>query len=232
MAVSPLAPLGLSEEYVARVRSDFTHFVTDPAYPCLGARAALRRGGCRVHVYGAMTGSATTRALARDLATFARDASRGAAFVAFAALFVQAAPSDEATFEAQLWSQLSQLATIDPCARWADDVSSEPGDPNFAFSFARRAFFVVGLHPESSRLARRLPWPALVFNPHTQFRRLRAEGRFERLRGAIRARDVALQGDANPSLADAGERSEARQYSGRVAEATWRCPFHRPEPDA
>lgn len=232
MAVSARDPLGLADDYVARVRGDFTRFVTEPTYPCLGARAALRRSGCRVAVYGPMTGAATTAALAHDLAAFAHDASRGAAFVAFAAVFVQAAPSDEAAFESLLWAQLSRLAAVDPSARWADEASPEPDDPHFAFSFARRAFFVIGLHPESSRLARRLAWPALVFNPHTQFRRLRAEGRFERLRGAIRARDVALQGDANPSLADAGERSEARQYSGRAVEPTWRCPFHRSGPDA
>ena len=29
-------------------RADFVRFVSDPDYPCLGARAALRRGGCRV----------------------------------------------------------------------------------------------------------------------------------------------------------------------------------------
>ena len=45
----------------------------------------------------------------------------------------------------------------------------------------------------------------------------------------VRERDIALQGSANPNLADFGERSEARQYSGRVTEPAWRCPFHRKE---
>jgi uncharacterized protein len=49
------------------------------------------------------------------------------------------------------------------------------------------------------------------------------------MRRAIRARDVALQGDINPNLADMGERSEARQYSGRAVDDAWRCPFHRPK---
>jgi len=93
--------------------------------------------------------------------------------------------------------------------------------------FGGRALFVVGMHPASSRLARRFRWPALVFNPRAQFERLRAEGKFERLRTLVRERDVALQGTPNPTLADFGERSEARQYSGRETEPEWRCPFHR-----
>jgi hypothetical protein len=36
-----------------------------------------------------------------------------------------------------------------------------------------------------------------------------------------------LQGSLNPNLADFGEQSEARQYSGRATEADWVCPFHR-----
>jgi len=36
-----------------------------------------------------------------------------------------------------------------------------------------------------------------------------------------------VQGSLNPNLADFGERSEARQYSGREVEEHWRCPFHR-----
>lgn len=90
--------------------------------------------------------------------------------------------------------------------------------------------FVVGLHPASSRLSRRFQWPTLVFNPRSQFERLRETGRFERLRGAVREREIALQGTLNPNLADFGEQSEARQYSGRATEQEWQCPFHRRAP--
>jgi FPC/CPF motif-containing protein YcgG len=211
-------------------RADFSRFVSDPHYPCLGARSALHRDGCRVRVYGPMGLAATTAALAADLAEFA-DFSAGAiaasaAFVSFIALFLDVAFDGESAFESALWRQLTMLDASDPSPAWAAGVSDDPDDPHFAFSFAGRAFFVVGLHPESSRLARRFAWPALVFNPHAQFQRLRAEQRFEGLREAIRVRDVALQGDVNPNLADVGERSEARQYSGRPVEESWRCPFH------
>ncbi|MEJ7811192.1 MAG: guanitoxin biosynthesis heme-dependent pre-guanitoxin N-hydroxylase GntA [Gemmatimonadaceae bacterium] len=118
----------------------------------------------------------------------------------------------------------------EPAARWDPAVSADPADPHFAFSFAGCAMFVIGLHPGSSRLARRFRWPALVFSPRAQFERLRAEGRFERLRAAVREREIVLQGSLNPNLADFGDRSEARQYSGRETEPEWHCPFHRRGP--
>ena len=135
---------------------------------------------------------------------------------------------NEAEFERQLWIQLQGLHDRDdPSSLWDPAVSDDPGDPRFSFSFAGTALFVIGLHPESSRIARRFAWPALVFNPHAQFERLRREGRFDHLRDRIRARDEALQGHLNPNLADFGEQSEARQYSGRdTTKDAWRCPFH------
>jgi FPC/CPF motif-containing protein YcgG len=146
---------------------------------------------------------------------------------AFVAVFPENPPLTELAFEERLWAELRHLHDCDPVSEWDPAVSSNPDDPRFAYSFAGRAMFVVGLHSTSSRLARRFPWPALVFNPRAQFERLRAEGRFERLRQAVRERDLALQGSLNPNLADFGESSEARQYSGRATEAEWRCPFHR-----
>ena len=47
----------------------------------------------------------------------------------------------------------------------------------------------------------------------------------EKMQAAIRARDVKLQGDINPNLADFGEATEARQYSGRAVEPDWTPPI-------
>jgi FPC/CPF motif-containing protein YcgG len=64
----------------------------------------------------------------------------------------------------------------------------------------------------------------LAFNSHDQFERLRATGQFERMQDVIRERDTQLEGDVNPNLANFGEHTEARQYSGRAVEPDWRCP--------
>src|SRR5262249_58806187 len=127
--------------------------------------------------------------------------------------------------ERLFWEQVSCLAERDEAA-WDADVSSDPEDPQFSFSFGGRAFFLVGLHPGSSRWARRFAWPTIVFNAHHQFEHLRATGRYAGLQTAIRGRDVALQGSPNPNLAAFGTASEARQYAGRAVEPDWRCPFH------
>ena len=48
---------------------------------------------------------------------------------------------------------------------------------------------------------------------------------WEKLKEATRHRDEALQGDINPVLADFGEETEAKQYSGRLVEPDWHPPF-------
>ena len=217
-----------------RIREAFGEFVGDARFPCLAAKTTLRTGDEHLRVYGVLGSVQVSDALATDLAMFAREASSGRSrLTAFVAIFTGRPPASERAFERRLWTQLQLLhERDDPAAGWDPAVSADPRDPRFSFSFAGTALFVVGLHPRSSRLARRFRWPALVFNPHAQFERLRREGRFERLRDRIRARDIALQGSINPSLSDFGERSEAEQYSGRdTTGSAWRCPFHRRTPE-
>ena len=91
-----------------------------------------------------------------------------------------------------------------------------------------KGFFVIGMHPGASRLARRFQCPVLVFNLHSQFEQLRADGRYDKLRSTIVARDIAFSGSGNPMLATYGQRSEARQYSGRRVDDDWVCPFASP----
>lgn len=217
-----------------RIRGAFDAFVGRPRYPCLAAKGLAKRDDYALQVCGRLGSTEATRALAAGLGPFARAAKAGgnAPFTAFVAVFARRPSVTEAEFERRLWVQLQALHDgDDPSAAWDPAASDDPDDPRFSFSFAGTALFVIGLHPESSRIARRFAWPALVFNPHAQFERLRDEGRFDRLRDRIRARDVALQGHVNPNLADFGERSEARQYSGRDSTKDgWRCPFHPRKP--
>jgi FPC/CPF motif-containing protein YcgG len=214
-----------------RIRTAFNAFVADARYPCLAAKGLASRDDYHLGVYSALGSAAATRELAPGLGAFARranDAGLDDPLTAFVAVFDGSPRGSERAFERRLWIQLQRLhGRDDPGCRWDPAVSDDPGDPRFSFSFAGCAFFVIGLHPDSSRIARRFGWPALVFNPHEQFERLRHQGHYDRLRDQIRERDAALQGTINPNLADFGERSEARQYSGRdTTRSTWRCPFH------
>ena len=136
----------------------------------------------------------------------------------FVALFDGPVDTGEQRFEALLWSQLQRLHELDAgrgCC-WASDVSSNPADPRFSLSLAGHPFFVIGLHAGASRAARRLPSPALVFNSHRQFDRLRADGRYAKMQAATRERDVALQGSARPS----GLRGQPRDGTGAMGYRT------------
>jgi FPC/CPF motif-containing protein YcgG len=220
---------GALDETTAAIAAEFGAFVNDERFPCLAAKGVVHRGDHTLYAYDVLGSSAATVELARDLAEFVRNSpADGSGLRAFVAVFRRPAPVDEGTFERRLWRQLRRLNALDdPDAGWDRSVGDDPEDSRFSFSFGGRALFVVGMHPGSSRLSRRFRWPTLVFNPRAQFERMRAEGTFERLRTLVRDRDVALQGAINPNLADFGEQSEARQYSGRVTEPQWQCPFHR-----
>ena len=219
---------------VTAMHGAFRAFVLNPQYTCVGAKSAVHGGSYRLGVYAELGSASATEALARDLAAFARQADDlDAAFATFVAVFERPQDTDEESFERALWAQLQRLHEAD-AAPWDPAVSSDPEDPHFSFSFAGTAFFIVGLHPGSSRLTRKFPWPALVFNPHVQFERLREAGKYARMQEVIRSKEVALQGDINPVLEEFGSDSEARQYSGRPVEADWHPPFqvHEGEPGA
>jgi FPC/CPF motif-containing protein YcgG len=148
-------------------------------------------------------------------------------FQSFVVVFEQPVSVSEDQFEAALWSRVQSLTDKDAWHGQDYDtrVSADPDSPHFSLSFGGEAFFVVGLHPTASRPARRFERPALVFNLHDQFERLRSENRYEPLRKSILERDVAMAGSLNPMLARHGEISEARQYSGRAVDEDWNCPF-------
>jgi len=201
-------------------------------WPCVGSKAALAKDAIEPHVYGRMGDRANDAPLLDALDAFARMVEQqpqdSTTVHSFAALFQGPEDTDEARFEAMLWSQLQRLHDLDVKrgTRWALDVSRDPNDPHFSLSIAGHAFFVIGLHPGASRIARQFAVPALVFNSHQQFEKLRADGRYQKMQAATRERDIALQGSINPNLADFGAAAETRQYSGRKTEAGWSCPFH------
>jgi FPC/CPF motif-containing protein YcgG len=192
----------------------------------MGAKAAVAQDAIEFFEAGDLRDPRCDEALLARLQLFAARAQPDALFVSFVALVPATPKLDEEEFEAALWQRLQSLHELDARNfRWDASVSSEPGSPEFSMSFGGRAYYVVGLHPGSSRRARRFDSAALVFNLHSQFETLRADGRYEKMRAAITERDIAYSGSRNPMLKRHGEDSEARQYSGRVVGAEWQCPF-------
>ena len=204
----------------------FREFIEDPAHPCAMAKSVLRNDAIAFRHYERLGSVGSAMATCHGLYDSLRTA-HGDDYWSHVALFPSEVVADEQDFEARLWTHLQRMHDYDASLHdWDRAVSADPEDARFSFSIGGRAWYVIGLHPQASRRARRLDTVALVFNPHRQFDDLRARGKFATVRDLIRQRDKRLQGSINPMLADHGESSEARQYSGRAVPAGWKCPFH------
>jgi FPC/CPF motif-containing protein YcgG len=209
------------------VYTNFRAHISNEDFSCVGAKAAFNGKIFRLGFYHKMNAPETNAVLAHDLRLFAEEQKKSSTnYASFAAIFDAPSFENENAWESSLWAQIENLHKLDNNSIWDSSVSSDPEDANFSFSFAETGFFIVGLHPQSSRLARRFSHPTMVFNPHAQFERLRELEQYERLQKTIRARELKLQGSLNPNLSDFGTKSEARQYSGRAVEEHWKCPFH------
>lgn len=202
--------------------------IAQAGFPCVGAKAALAKGtlevlGCN-RIDSAWDDLRIHDGLLHFAAAYRREPTL---FRSFAVVFDGPDDLDEATFETLLWQRAQSLSDKDVWRGQTYDtsVSTDPDSPHFSMSFGGEAFFIVGLHPQASRPARRFARPAMIFNLHDQFEVLRAQGRYEGLREKILVRDETLAGSRNPMLARHGEISEARQYSGRAVGAEWKCPF-------
>lgn len=204
-----------------------SEFVAHKSFPCVGAKSALNKSRLRFVQAGSLGSAAAAERLVSRLYDFAEEFSEpGTVPVSLVATF-EPCTTNEVGFEELLWKQLGAMHEYDLARgfQWDPTVSSNTERHEFSFSIGGRAYFVVGLHPGASRLARRTPVPCLVFNFHQQFETLKASGKYQTMQVAIRARDIALQGDVNPVLSRFGESSEARQYSGRAVDQSWTCPF-------
>jgi uncharacterized protein len=228
--VAPLDPSETPEPVAEFVHDSFRALILNPRFTCVAAKSAFNKDNYRFSTYQHdLASSEATTLLARDLYLFVNDQERlkEGGFSTFVAAFTGPAGLSETNFETLLWQQLQALHDHDAdISDWDSTVSPDPASPHFEWSFGGRAFFVVGLHPASSRFTRRFPFPTLVFNAHFQFEQLRTAGKYERMQQVMRSRDTSLQGNINPNLADFGDASDARQYSGRAVEEGWQCPFH------
>lgn len=216
-----------SAEFDAELRA----FIAQAHFPCVGAKSASATGGLHTFVAHDIALGRDDAAVHRKLeACAAADDLPQGQLRSFAVIFRENKWLSELQFEQALWQRLQMLAVLDTRQGWPYDavVSPDPDDAEFSVSFAGQAFFIVGLHPVASRPSRKFAYPTMIFNRHAQFIALREQGLYEKMRRQILKRDIDLAGTANPMLADHGEYSAARQYSGRAVSEPWACPFRDP----
>lgn len=213
--------------------SSFNDKIRTAEFPCVGAKSALAVGSLDYFVARRIDQAVDDLPLYTAITGFGRKLDFNTPHVqSFAAIFECPDKMDEKQFEDSLWNRLQALHNIDAARGepWALNLSQDPDSPHFSLSLEGTGYFVIGLHPFASRSARRFPHPILVFNSHEQFENLRIDGRFDKMKNIIRKRDIALDGSINPMVSDFGDSAETRQYSGRVVDEDWECPFEAQEP--
>ncbi len=228
--ISPIAsfrePTDLQDKAESFV-SELSWRVTQKNYPCVAAIQSYFRNEYQVGFYGAFGSGNNWRSLRQDLLLFLkRQKETNSKYLSFWAVFEPELFS-ESEYEKALWRELSFLTSEeDRGSDWPNAEVSNPNSPNFRFALGSSEFFVVGMHSQSSRLARRWSTPALIFNVFSQFETLKSENKYDSMVTTNRARDVSFQGSANPMVEQHGEQWESIQFSGRNNESSWQCPFH------
>ncbi|PNW27493.1 guanitoxin biosynthesis heme-dependent pre-guanitoxin N-hydroxylase GntA [Formosa algae] len=211
----------------AAIDKAYKKFILKQKHPCVMAKSVFMMNDYHLHTYKSMSEDESIKRILNDLDSFINQYDfQTNTFQSFMAVFPYQQFDSEIEFETTLWKTLQKLHNLDDC-EWDDSVSDNPEDSNFSFSLKGKAFYIVGLHPNSSRLARQSPYPTIVFNLHWQFEKLRDMGTYKKVKKRIRKRDRKLQGHINPVLKDFGKDSETKQYSGRQVDASWTCPFHK-----
>lgn len=206
-------------------KEEFNQFIVENDHPCIMAKTIFSSENYQIHSYQYLGSEDAASKILRDLEIYLEsyDFSTNE-FFTFIAVFDDSVNYTEVEFENLLWNQLQLIHNLDQ-STWDKTVSENPNDESFSFSILGNAFYLVGMHPNSSRTARQSPKPSLVFNMHWQFEKLREMGVYSRIRNTIRKRDLEKNGSINPMLMDFGKKSEACQYSGRAVNKDWECPF-------
>lgn len=214
-------------EYMENVIDTFKEMIEDRSFPCVAAKDALNKDNIKILSVGHLAcphDDEKILSFIYDFTTKFRNREKG--FHSVVILFPLTNPLTEEEFEMFLFQRLKALRTLDARNYSYDNrVSDDPTAENFSFSLMEEAFFIIGMHPNSSRPARQMPVPTIVFNPHIQFEELRNKDVYGKMRTIVRKRDMDYSGSINPMLTDFGTQSEIFQYSGRMHSSDEKCPF-------
>src|SRR5208337_4666642 len=139
-----------------QLRGDIDTFVRDDLFPCVAAKSASVHGNIAEYLYLNMNEATKDAEILEDVGRFIETAERSSSLCSFVAAFQGPSEMNEVEFEQAMWERLQALHDLDTkVCNWDRSVSSDPASPDFSFSLRGKAFFVIGLHPNASRLSRR-----------------------------------------------------------------------------
>jgi len=214
----------------ATIHDDIRALILQNNYPCVAAIQSVVRNDHVIVTYGQFGSGTHWQQLRADLLQYlAVQRATQSRYMSFWAVFSvpPPIPDNETEFEEKLWRELSLLSSKEEQPiDWGKNNASDPNDHAFCLSLKGEKLFVVGLHPQSSRVARRFAHPAMVFNALSQFEQFEKDGTYGTMVNTIRRRELKFQGSINPMVLAHGDVWEAIQYSGRDNPDSWTCPFH------
>ena len=209
----------------------FTKFIRSDQYPCVAGRIAFVKKSFCFGLYSRMGDHQSAFNVWTDLVRFIRYQNaqwrNGNIFTTFVAIFQGTEVNDEDEFHDLLWKHLQIMHNIDheKKSTWPSHIPQNVLDPHFSFVIAGRPFFLVGLHPNSSRKGRTYHEHAIVFNSKYQFDKLREYGIMQDIFAITRGRDLKFNGSINPNLIPLDDYSAALQYSGKELTTTSKLNF-------
>lgn len=210
----------------AQIEMEIKNLVSQKDYPCVAALKSYHKDDYQVGFYKDFGNGSSWRSLRNDLLFFLSEQKKtNSPYLSFWAIFDPTDLSEE-KFELDMWTELSNLTSVeDKQFDWPKTSNSNPEDKSFRFGLGGSEFFVVGLHSNSSRNARKFSRPVLIFNIFEQFELLAKQGLYYPMIETNRKRDEKFQGFANPMAVQHNDDWEAIQFSGKKNPTTWKCPF-------
>jgi uncharacterized protein len=217
----------MNDDQTSTIIDEYLDYIRDKDFPCIAAKAALAENKIQTLVADHLACAKDDGRILRFLYNFV-ETYRSSKNLYHSAVVIFKGPEKctKEFFDTLLWKRLQAISDLDATEHcWDTRVEKDAASPDFSFSIKEEAFYIIGLQPGSERKARQFRYPALVFNPHEQFEKLRASNKYIPMRDAVRKREIKLCGSINPMLADFGESSEVFQYSGLQYDSSWKCPF-------
>ena len=210
-----------------QIKKAYIDFINQKTFPCIGAKAAVAKSQVQLLVVGNMACPADDSRILNFIYDFVESyRMAGNIFYSAAVIFSNPESMTEEVFEALLWQRLQSLSDLDAENFPYDSrVSASTASADFSFSLKEEAFFILGLHPGSSRPSRRFAYPALIFNPHAQFEEMKETNKYDMMKKAVRKKELIFSGSINPMLNDHGRLSETNQYSGKHYKSPLECPL-------
>ena len=169
----------LDEEIIytkSEIEEAVREFILDD-HPCVMAQSVIVDDNITLQAYGKMN-AFCPNILLNDLKSYLEEVNDDTMkFQTFIATFENSHFETEKDFEDSLWELLYTLHKTDT-HKWDSETSPDTSSSKFSFSLLGHSFYVVGMHPNSSRWARSSPFPMIVFNLHNQFELLRQSNRY------------------------------------------------------